>query len=125
MAPRGARSIDNSKTVKRTLKYLACVKDPRAFSAVIRAAPDDVIKNVCDAALNAKEGDLQLTESQKRVFRRHSKKIEELLSPRRSIKSKRDLLKRQGQKGGFPFLPLLLGAAAPLISGIVSKFTGG
>ena len=46
------RRSDTSKADKRTIKYLAACTDPRAYTAVTRAAPDGTIRAISNTALN-------------------------------------------------------------------------
>ena len=48
MAPR-----KKNPKVKRIIKYLAISKHPEIISRIIAKSPDNVIKSICDAALNA------------------------------------------------------------------------
>ena len=103
------RALDHGDVVKRTVKYLAVCPNPQLFNAVVHAAPDDVIAAIGDAALNVREGDVELTEPQKRLFRTHHPAFLKLVSPTFSIKRKRKLI--ESQSGGFPFLPILIATA--------------
>ena len=57
---------------KRTIKYLATSSgsDPRIQKYILRTAPDSVIKSICNAALNARQGDIQLAEPLKEQLAR-------------------------------------------------------
>ena len=113
-----------SKVDKRTIKYLQACTDPRAYSAVVRAAPTSAIQGICNAAVNVERGDIHLTPKQKAVFRKHRKDVATLTSARTSIARKRKVI--QGRKGGFFFIPALLGAAFGAIgSKIVGSLFGG
>jgi ABC-type methionine transport system ATPase subunit len=103
------RATDPVTVVKRTVKYLTVCQDPQSFDAVLRTAPNEVIATICDAAYNVHQGDVQLTEPEKNLFRAHRSAIDELISPRASIKTKREVI--QSQSGEFVFLPLLISAA--------------
>ena len=109
----------SSKLNKHTLKYLATCTDPRAYSAVARAAPDGVIKVIANAAYNVQQGEVNLTPKQKALFRAHRKDIATLTSPRAGLARKRKVI--QSQKGGFFFLPALISAA---VGAIGSKLLG-
>lgn len=91
---------------KRTIKYLSICKDPAAFRQVVQRAPEAVIRTICNAALNAEQGDVALSKVQKKLFRVHRKKIATLSSPRYSIPTKRKTV----QRGGFFFVPAILSA---------------
>jgi hypothetical protein len=106
--------------VKRTLKYLAICKDPRAYREVVRAASDRVIRTICKAAFNVEQGPVRLSPAQKTLFRAHRKSIALLSSKRGGIKAKRKTI--ASQKGGFPFIPLLIGSA---LGALGSRLFGG
>jgi hypothetical protein len=119
-----SQPLTSSKTNKRTIKYLATCTDPRAYIAVARAAPVGVIADICNAALNVEQGDVYLTPKQKALFRTHREEIATLTSPRVGLARKRKII--QSQKGGFFFIPALLGAALGAIgSKIIGSLVGG
>ena len=93
-------------TIKRTVKYLSVCENPSAYTSVLRGASDDVIRSICNAALNVEQGDVHLTPAQRQLFSKHRKQIAKLTSPSVDIKSKRSVV--ASQKGGFPFIPILL-----------------
>ena len=101
------RTTDPYKVVEGTMKYLAVCPDPQLFDAVVRRAPDCVIKGICNAARSLHERDVQLTEAQKSLFLAHRPVLKELTSPTNSIERKRQVV--ESQRGGF--LPLLIGSA--------------
>ena len=101
--------------VKRTVKYLSVCSNPRAYNSVVTGAPDEVIKAICNAALNIEQGDIRLSPAQRHLFAVHRKKISKLTSRIGDLKSKRNLI--QSQKGGFPFIPILIGTALSLLGG--------
>ena len=106
--------------VKRTVKYLSVCSNPRAYNSVLRGAPDEVIKAICNAALNIEQGDIRLSPAQRQLFSAHRKKIAKITSRVTDIKSKRNII--QSQKGGFPFIPILIGTALGALGG---KLFGG
>jgi hypothetical protein len=120
----GARSPHkrNAKkiVVKRTVKYLSVCDSPRAYTDVLRGASDDVIKSICNAALNVEQGDVHLTPAQRNLFSKYRKPIARLTSPSGNLRSKRALV--TSQKGGFPFIPILIGTALGALGG---KLFGG
>ena len=121
---RQRRTNTSSKANKHTIKYLTTCTDPRAYTAVTRAAPIGVIQGICNAVVNVEQGDVRLTPKQKALFRAHRKQIAALTSRRVSLARKRKVI--QSQKGGFFFIPALLGAAVGAIgSKIISSLFGG
>jgi hypothetical protein len=105
---------------KRSIKFLAVCRDPKVVSSVVRSAPDDVIKTICNAALNVQRGGrVALSSAEKSLFRNHGGQIAKLVSKKVSLKSKRKLL---SQRGGAFFIPALIGAA---LGGLGSALFGG
>ena len=118
------RRSNTSKGDKRTIKYLATCTDPRAYTAVTRAAPDSTIRAISNAALNIEQGDIHLSPKQKALFRTHRKHISTLTSPRMSLVRKRKVI--QNQNGGFFFIPALIGVALGAVaSKIIGSLIGG
>jgi hypothetical protein len=103
-------------TVKRTVKYLATCTNPRAVRECLRAAPDSVVKCICNAAYNVERGDVVLTPKQKALFGKHRKIIAKLTSHTGSLQAKRKVL--QSQKGGF-IIPALIGAAISALGNLL------
>jgi hypothetical protein len=103
------------KREKDALRYLAlCVDHPMAFRRTIDALPDSSIRRICDAVLNATEGDarLKLTPAQSLLCDKYKRSTSFLVSPKNSLKRKRDLLRSaKKQVGGSTFVPLMLQAA--------------
>jgi hypothetical protein len=103
------------KREKDALRYLAlCVDHPIAFRRTIDTLPDSSIRRICDAVLNATEGDarLKLTPEQHRLCDKYKRSTAFLTSPTNSLKRKRDLLRSaKRQVGGSTFVPLMLQAA--------------
>lgn len=104
-----------NQDLKRYLKFLSICKNPTTTSQVIRSAPEKVIKVICNAALNAQQGEISLTPSQKKQFSKHRNLFSSLISKSIPIVKKRKIL---SQKGGAAVLPILLSAilsALPLL----------
>ena len=105
----------NKQVTKRIVKFLQIVRDPATLRTTLKNAPDSVIKTICNIALNAQQGDVDIKPIHKKILQRHKKKIDTLLSKEKSIKTKRTLL----QRGGFAFLPALLAAVLPTLGGLI------
>jgi hypothetical protein len=105
----------SEKRGKDVLRYLAlCIDNPTAFRHAIESAPDSTIRRICDAVLNVTEGDAQaqLTAEQRRLCDKYKRSISFLISPKKSLKRKRLLLRSVNkQVGGSVFAPLMLKAA--------------
>lgn len=123
-AVRRSRTVGSTKTAakrsrapvrntsKRTVKYLGVCRDTKAYNAVVKTAPDSVIKTICNAALNVQRGGLiTLSNAQKKLFARHRGDIAKLVSKKVSVGSKRKVLT---QRGGAFWIPALIAAASAL-----------
>ena len=98
-----------SPVIKRAIKLLAVCRDPRVRSAILARGPDQVIKTICNAALNIERGDIHLDKKKRSVFAKHRAHISKLTSKKLSVGQKRKFL---NQKGGiWPILPVLLSTA--------------
>ena len=91
MAPR-----KKTRKLKRTIKYLATCKHPEIISRIIAKSPDNVIKSICDAALNAARGEVSLKPKEKKILASHRKLIERLIQRGETANSMRHLLNQTG-----------------------------
>ncbi len=115
----GGGGVGGKSAVEHTVRYIGICNNPSAYRSVIRAAPDSVLKTICNAALNVERGGIKLSPARKTLFRQHRKKIAKLTSRRVGQSSKRRILE---QRGGAFWIPALIGAA---ISGLGSALFGG
>jgi len=96
-----------NKLLKRYIELLEVCNNPSVTKAIVKSAPDNVIKTICNAALNCYRGDIPLSPKQKKVLKRFKKQIELLCSKSVGLKTKRKILL---QKGGGIWIPLLVGS---------------
>ena len=54
--------------LKRTIKYLPIWKHPEILSTINAKSPDNVIKSICNAALNPARGEVSLKPKEKRYW---------------------------------------------------------
>jgi len=101
------RMAPNEKALERYIKLLEVCNNPTVTRAILKTAPESVIKTICNAALNCYRGDVQLSPKQKHILKRFRKQIEALCSKSIGIKFKRRILV---QKGGAIWIPLLIGS---------------
>jgi hypothetical protein len=108
---------------KRTIKYLAVCKNPSLVHQVLKHAPPEVIKGVCNVALNAVENrGVHFTPQLFFFFDKESREIYTLSTRGTSLDKKRRVLHQKGS--GF-FIPALIGGVLSLLgSSIVSKIGG-
>lgn len=120
-----ANRTKNAQSIcKRYTKFLSVCQDPQVCSQVIKTAPESVIRRICDAALNAAEGEIPLSNKQKRLFKNHVKTFKILTSKTHPIKDKRHHL--ANQKGGaISILPILLSSVLGTIGSLLFKTKNG
>ena len=92
------------------LKFLAKCKESKLVSAILKRAPDTVIKRICDAALNAQLGSVKLSPNDKHCFRHHRKVFTKLVDKSVSIQTKRRILCRVHKGTGGCLVTKLLSA---------------
>ena len=124
-------SLDQRKAVKHTVKYLTHQQDPVTVQAVLKSAPDPVIRAIANAALNAREGDVHLTLAQKRLFRAYAHTFDVLCDRQLPIADKRRHLlshSRNQLGGALPIaafvVPLLASVLGSVGSAFISRVTG-
>ena len=93
--------------VNRFIKLMEVCHDPKLIHALMNAAPDTVIKAICNIALNCYRGDFKLTDKQKKTLKKYRKPIIKLTSTTIPVKYKRKIL---AQEGGAIWIALLVGS---------------
>lgn len=86
---------------------------PKLRKAIIKFGDSELIKTICEIALNTVNGNNPICNKTKKKLKRYKNDIRGLASSKRSEKSKRKILM---QKGGF--LPILIGS---VLSGIIGS----
>ena len=107
----------NIKVVKRTIKYISIGPARKIFPLVIKYAPIGVIRAICNAARNAREGDVHIPPHLKKIFARYHKQFDKLVDPLFPIERKRQLCLQRG--GLLPTIPAIL---STVIGSIGSHF---
>ena len=93
---------------RRAIKFLASCRDPIIHSTVIRRSPDTVLKQLCNAALNAERGDVHFSPGQKELLRKYRKPISALTSKHLALPTKRRIILQKGGGIAAIVLPLIL-----------------
>ena len=75
-ARRQQKRKHQTKLIKRTIKILASGSDIDVVRAAIEKAPDGVIRVVYNAAVNARQREVQIPAHLKPLLRQHRKHIE-------------------------------------------------
>ena len=101
---------NKGKQVKRTIKYLALCKNPEIISRIISDSPENVIKAICNAAVNTAHGNVELKKWQKRILSSNRELIERLVQKGESASQKRKVLKQTGGHVLRVIIPTILGA---------------
>ena len=91
-SPKLKRKSNKLKVIKRTIKFLSVAPDSEILKAVIKIAPDAVIRAISNAALNARQNAVPISPHLKLLFRRHYRHCDWLINKRKSIPSKLHLI---------------------------------
>ena len=97
-----------------TLHLLQKAPAPLQKRILDKASPE-LIRCLCDCAHNVLQGNVEISHHHKRKLKSHKTKLRKLADRKVALKTKRRII----QKGGF--LPILLSALAPVISGVVGS----
>ena len=110
-------SKPNYKVVKRTIKLFSTSPDLKIVRAILRKLPDAVICAICNASLNARQGEVVLLPSWKQLFWRYHRHFDRLADPRYLIEPKRAICIQI--KGLLPIIPALLGTVLCSLGSVV------
>ena len=105
MAPRR-----KNRKLKKTIKYLTSCKHPEIISSIISKSPNNVIKSICDAALNAARGAVSLKPKENRILATNRQLIERLIEKGESAKRNRQILYHTGWSILGLVISIVLGA---------------
>ena len=94
--------------LKHTIKFLSFCQDKRIHKDILARAPPNVIKRICDAALNVRQGQVILSKKQKDVLAHHRKTIEQLLKKAIPVERKRKILVQRGGGVAALIIPIIL-----------------
>ena len=115
---------NQTKQIKQTIKFLASGPDINVVRATLEKAHVGVIRGVCNAAVNARQGEVQIPAHLKPLFRQYSKHIDTLIDRQHPVEFKRQLLitarSGSGQKGGA--LPIVVPLLATVLGSLGGEF---
>ena len=110
MAPRNSANL----RLSRFIKLLEVSKSPEVIRSLILAAPDNVIKEICNIALNCYKCDFTLSPKQKKILKKFRRPIIKLTNRDIPLTHKRKIIV---QEGGAIWIPLLAGALLTTFGG--------
>ena len=114
------KSQTHLKVVKRIIKFIPVFPDIKTLRIILKKAPAEVIIAICNAAINARQGDVVLSKKLKHLFRRYNRQFDRLTDPQYPIEKKRTLCIQRG--GILPIIPALIGTViSTLGSAFVSR----
>ncbi|KAF0143322.1 MAG: hypothetical protein FD143_3440 [Ignavibacteria bacterium] len=95
-------------TLKKTIKFLSVCQNPRVFSHIIAKSPDSLVKSICNAAINAAQGEVALKKKAKKVLSAHRPFVQNLIKKGESVQKKKRILCQNGGSISAIVLPPLL-----------------
>ena len=101
--PRGGSK--KHSLVKQYIKLIARNANPHLNQELIRNSPDDVVKVISNACLNAACGQVKFKPKYKKLLQPHRKHITQFIRKDLDIPQRRRILEQQG---GALFLPIIL-----------------
>lgn len=108
---RKSRKVISQKhtDILRALYYL----NPEQRRALLKKADTQLVRYICECALNVLQGNIPLTKGHKSRLRKHAGVLRKLVKPTGTFATKKKIIVQQGG-----FLPVLL---APLIGTILAN----
>ncbi len=100
--------------LNRFIKLLEVSKSPKVIRSLILSAPDNVIKEICNIALNCYKGEFTMTPKQKKILKKFRRPIIKLTKRDIPLTHKRRIIV---QEGGAIWIPLLAGALLSTFGG--------
>ena len=89
---------NQTKLVKRTIKFLSSGFNNFVVRAELEKAPKAVIRGICNAAINARKAKVKNSPHPKLLFCHHSTEIDNLINRQRSLGFKRWLMSSAGDE---------------------------
>ena len=76
---RRRKEQNQTKLVRRTIKFLALGPDQEVIRAALEKAPDAVIRGICNATVNGRQMEVEIPANLKPLFRQHNNHIDILI----------------------------------------------
>lgn len=104
------------KRLKANKHILHVLKNcrPKLRKVLLKASDPEVIKTLCEIALNTLNGNNKISKQCKLKLKKYKRVLRSLICPKLKLSSKRKILIKQ--KGGF--LPVLIGT---VLSGLIGQ----
>lgn len=106
-----------SKCTERQLEHLRNLLKSKSKKKVLKLCPNHTIKSVCECALNLLQGNIPISNLQKRKLVPHKLRIRKLADKKVPLYRKRKLLQTQRGEG---LLSILLPAAITAITSLIN-----
>jgi len=107
--------------VKQTIKFLSFCRDPLVQKGIISKASPNILKAICNAAYNAQSGEVNLTNDQKRILKKHRGLVHKLVDRKLSIDRKRRVLTQSGGSIIAAVLPIILSTVLSSLGSVLFK----
>ena len=108
---------ESPELIKRTIKYLSSSLDSDIVQIVLKKSPSGVIRAISNAALNARQGEVQIPQNFLGLFKHHHRNFDILCDRQVPIARKREILT---QRGGA--LPLVVPLLATVLGSLGGEF---
>ena len=102
-------------SLKKSIKFLSVCQNPRIVSHIISTSPDNLVKAICNAAINAAQGEVVFKKKAKRVLSANRDFIQNLIKKGDSVKKKRKILCQSSGSIAATVLPPLLSCVLTII----------
>ncbi len=108
-----------SSRLKKHLDLLKVIhtSSPALRKAIIGKASTDAIRCLCDCSNNVLNGNVELTDAQRRRLNKYKSQLRQLIDKKRSVGAKRKLLIQSG--GGLPVA--LLGPIIAVVASLLAS----
>ena len=94
--------------LKNTVKFLSFCQDRQIHKDVLSRAPSNVIKGICNAAINCQCVEVKLSKEQKLILHQHRNIIQNLVNKGVPLERKRRVLVQHGGTIAAAIIPVIL-----------------